>query len=775
MTHTTEEPEWIEGPKDRGAKVAKSIECIGAGPASLYFAILMRKAFPEVRIHLREQNPPNDTFGWGVVFSDETLDGLREADPESFAEVEDAFAYWTDIETFIGDSCIRSTGHGFCGMARRGLLQILRARAESLGATIEYDARVASLDELPEADLVVAGDGLHSIARETYPDHFEPDMDWRKCKFSWLGTTKPLDAFTFIFRENEHGLFQVHAYPFEEGLSTFIVECTEATWKRAGLEHATDEDTVAYVEELFRDDLDGHRVLSNNSIWRTFPTIRCKTWYRDRLVILGDAAHTAHFSIGSGTKLAMEDAIELVDAIQERGLDDLPGALALYEETRKDQVERIQHAAQTSLEWFENVGRYLQQSPLQFMFNLMTRSKRITYDNLAVRDPDLVKRVTAWFAKESGVSFDTAEEDPPVPALTPYALRSLRLPNRIVVSPMCQYSAHDGCLTDWHLVHLGSLALGGAALVITEMTDVTEQGRITTGCAGLYTDAQEAAWARVLAFIRENSSTAMGIQLAHAGRKGSCALPWEGDAPLRGNDAWETVGPSALPFAHGWHTPTAMTRRHMDEIKDAFVSSTKRAERLGFDLVELHMAHGYLLSSFLSPLSNSRDDEYGGSIENRMRYPLEVFDAVRAVWPDDKPISVRISATDWLADNEGWTPSDSVVLARELQRRGCDLIDVSSAGNSPMSQPVYGRMYQVPFADRIRHEVGIPVMAVGGIQGWDHANTVVAAGRADLCALARPHLLNPHLTLAAGAAYRDQRQPWPKQFLPARPPPLPRK
>ncbi len=753
--------------------MAKSVECIGAGPASLYFAILMRKAFPDVRVHLREQNPRGDTFGWGVVFSDETLDGLREADPESFASIENAFAYWTDIETYIGERCIRSTGHGFCGLARRTLLDILRTRAEALGATIDYETRVESLEALPTADLVVAGDGIHSVVRDAYPEHFQPDLDWRKCKFSWLGTTKPLSAFTFLFRANEHGLFQVHAYPFEPNLSTFIVECTETTWKRAGLDTATDEDTVAYVEALFRDDLDGHPVLCNKSMWRTFPTIRCKTWHRDHVVILGDAAHTAHFSIGSGTKLAMEDAIVLVDALKDGGLDDIPGALARYESIRKDQVERIQHAAQTSLEWFENSERYMQQNPLQFMFNLMTRSKRITYDNLALRDPELVEQATAWFADQAGVSFDKDQEDAPVPALTPYALRELTLPNRIVVSPMCQYSAVNGCPTDWHLVHLGSLALGGAGLVITEMTDVSEQGRITKGCAGLYTDEQEAAWARVLGFIRENSTTAMGIQLAHAGRKGSCALPWDGDAPLRGDDAWETIGPSATPFDEGWHVPTAMTRAHRDAVKDEFVASTQRALRLGFDLVELHMAHGYLLSSFLSPLSNRRDDEYGGTTENRMRYPLEVFDAVRDVWPDDRPLAVRISATDWLG-NKGWTVDESVALAHALKSRGCDLIDVSSAGNSPRSKPVYGRMYQVPFADRIRHEVGISVMAVGGIQGWDHANTVIGAGRADLCALARPHLLNPHLTLAAGAAYRDQRQPWPRQYLAARPPPLPR-
>lgn len=749
---------------------AMKIVSIGGGPAGLYFSILMKKAYPEVDITVYERNRPDDTFGWGVVFSAETLGNFEEQDPESYAAITSEFAYWDDIETYFGGECVRSTGHGFCGMSRKTFLQILHTRCRDLGVELVFEHEVAHPSDVGDADLVLAADGINSIVRETWKEHFKPSVDWRKCKFCWLGTDKELPAFTFIFRENEHGLFQVHAYPFQDGLSTFIVECPEDAWRNAGLDQADEAQTVEYFEKLFADHLEGHRLLTNRSLWRTFPTIKNETWVKDNFVLMGDAAHTAHFSIGSGTKLAMEDAIALADVFRRLGTGDVVKALETYQDERWVDCLKTQKAAQTSLEWFENSGRYMQQNPLQFSFNLMTRSKRITYDNLALRDPELVRKTTEWWVEDQGGS-KASDGTLPVPMFVPLKLRDVTLENRIAVSPMCQYSAVDGVIQDWHFVHLGARAIGGAGLLFTEMTDVTEDGRITYGCAGMYNDAQEAAWKRAVAFVHENSATKIAIQLAHAGRKASCNLPWEGDDPLRDDTAWQTIGPSAIPFGDGWHTPREMTREDMDAVRDAFVASAERAERAGFDLVELHMAHGYLLSSFLSPVSNQRTDEYGGSLENRMRYPLEVFEAVRAVWPQSKPMSVRISATDWLPDGRGQTAEDSVVLARELHARGLDLLDVSTGGNTPESEPIFGRMYQVPFADQIRHEVGIPVMTVGAVQNVDQANTILAAGRADIVAMARPHLVNPSLTRDAAVQYEFPDLDWPRQYLPAKPRP----
>ncbi|MEM7201970.1 MAG: bifunctional salicylyl-CoA 5-hydroxylase/oxidoreductase [Planctomycetota bacterium] len=745
------------------------IVSIGGGPAGLFFGILMKKAQPASRIRVLERNRADDTFGWGVVFSDETLENIQRADPESFAEIRRSFAYWDDIDTYYRDTCVSSTGHGFCGMSRKRLLNILQERAQGLGVELEFEAEVGGVDEFPEADLIVAADGVNSGVREALAEHFRPSLDWRRCKFAWFGTDKPLRAFTFIFEETPHGLFQVHAYPFEEGLGTWIIECHEDVWRRAGLDAMDEAQSLAFCEELFRAHLDGHRLLVNRSVWRTFPTVRNETWHHGNVVLLGDAAHTAHFSIGSGTKLAMEDAIALADAFDARGTRDVPGALAAYQEARFVDVAKTQKAAQTSLEWFENSARYMGQDPVQLSFNLMTRSKRITYDNLALRDPKLVERTARWFADAEGAPrADVADGGPVPPMFVPLQLRELQLPNRVVVSPMCQYSAVDGLVGDWHLVHLGTRAIGGAGLVITEMTDVTAEGRITPGCAGLYSDDHEAAWRRIVQFVHEHSAAKIGLQLAHAGRKGSCEHPWEGDdVPLTAG-AWPCLAPSALAFRPDWPVPKAMDRADMDAVTAAFVSSTERAERAGFDLLELHMAHGYLLSSFLSPLSNQRTDDYGGSLANRLRYPLEVLRAVRAAWPAGKPLAVRISATDWLGDR-GLTGEEAVTIARALQAEGCDLIDVSTAGNSIESKPDYGRMYQVPFAERIRHEVGIKVLAVGAILGADHCNTILAAGRADLCAMARPHLREPYLTLEAASRYGFDGVGWPGQYLPGRP------
>ncbi len=759
------------------AAAPMKIVCVGGGPASLYFSILMKQAFPQVSIEVYERNKADDTFGWGVVFSRETLGNLASRDPESYRQIESRFAYWDDIETYVGGQCITSTGHGFCGLSRRELLLILQARAQAVGVQLNFQSELKP-DQIPAADLVLAADGVHSLMREAGAAHFKPSLDWRKCKFIWLGTTRPLRAFTFVFKNTEWGLFQVHAYPFEkpgskaEAVSTWIVEMREETWRKAGLDKLDEAQSVAFLEKIFADDLGGHRLLPNKSVWRTFPTVRCEHWHHGNTVLMGDAVHTAHFSIGSGTKLAMEDAMSLVDAFKAHGVSDVPKVLAAYEDAHKGDVLRLQRAAQTSLEWFENSARYIQQEPVQFTFNLMTRSKRITWDNLRQRDPALVAKVDEWFAQTNhGLRKKDGSAAPPV--FTPFKLRQLELPNRIAVSPMCQYMAKDGVPDDWHMVHLGSRAMGGAGLVLTEMTDVCAEGRISYGCTGLYNDAHTAAWKRIVEFVHQHSNSKIGVQLSHAGRKASCQLPWQGDASLSAAEgAWQTWAPSAISYASNWHVPKAMDAEHMALVKNQFVDATRRALAAGFDLVELHCAHGYLLSEFLSPLANRRTDSYGGSLANRLRYPLEIFDAMRSVWPKEKPMAVRISASDWLGP-DGLTVDDAVEISKAFKAHGADIIDVSSGGNVPESKPDFGRMFQVPFAEAVRYQADIPVMAVGGILSADHANTIVAAGRADMCALAKAHLSDPYLTTRFAKEEGVDTVAWAKPYYSVRPMPKP--
>jgi len=772
------------------------IVSIGGGPAGLYASILFKRAFPDAEVVVYERNRPEDTFGWGVVFSAETLTHFRDADAPSYDKIIDQFIYWDDIETYFGDTCVRSTGHGFCGMSRQKLLTTLHDRCRELGVELNFEHEITHAGEVGQADLILAVDGINSVIREQFANVFEPTLDWRRCKFSWLGTDMPMDAFTFFFKDSEHGLHRIHAYPFQPGLGTFIAECREETWRKAGLDRADDAATVAYYERLFADELDGHRLLSNNSVWRTFPTVRNKRWQHGNIVLMGDAAHTAHFSIGSGTKLAMEDAIALVGCFERHGTDDVRAVLKIYEEERWLDGYKLQKTAQTSLEWFENTERYTKQHPLQFNFNLLTRSKQITWDNLMLRDPELMGRVREWWWDQARSEYEArggsnwparlapeAEDSPnsvgagddgraPVPLFAPIMVGGLDLPNRVVVSPMCQYSASEGVVNDWHLVHLGARATGGAGLVITEMTDVLPEGLITHACAGLWNDDHVAAWRRVTDFVHSNSPAKIGVQLAHAGRKASFSLPWEGDTPLTDDSSWQTFGPCTEPFTPGAPAPRAMDRGDMDRVRDAFVASARLAEQAGFDMIELHLAHGYLLSSFLSPAVNRRDDEYGGSLENRLRFPLEVFDAVRAIWTG-RPLAARLSATDWFDDEpgRGITIDDTVDIARTLADHGCDMLDISSSGNTPESRPVFGRMYQVPFAERVKAEVGVPVMAVGAIQGASHCNTILAAGRADLCAMARGHLENPSIVLSASTTYAQYDQWWPQQYGPARPRP----
>ena len=749
----------------------KRVLCIGGGPAGLYFALLMKARTPALDITVVERNRPFDTFGWGVVLSDQTLDNLREADPPSAAEIGRDFHHWDDIEVFFKGRSVRSGGHGFSGIGRKRLLNILQERCLALGVRLVFERDVTDDQALAReygADLVIASDGLNSRIRQRYAEAFEPDIDTRLCRFVWLGTKKRFDAFTFAFEKTEHGWFQAHAYQFDAETSTFIVETPEDVWRAHGLDRMEQAEAVAFCEQLFAKYLDGNALISNaahlrgSAIWIRFPRVVCGRWTHRidvdgravPVVLMGDAAHTAHFSIGSGTKLALEDAIDLAREFERD--EPLDAVLQAYEARRSVEVLKIQNAARNSTEWFENVKRYSGMEIEQFAYSLLTRSQRISHENLRLRDAAWLGGYERWLAGGQAR----------MPMLMPFKVRELTLKNRIVVSPMATYSAVDGVPQDFHLVHLGARALGGAALVFVEMTSPTPEGRITPACPGLYNDTQSAAFRRIVDFVHTQSSARIGLQLGHSGPKGSTRVGWEGtDEPLPDGN-WPLLAASALPYGEQNQRPAAMTRAQMDQLRDQFVASTRRAAELGFDWLELHCAHGYLLASFLSPLTNRREDEFGGSLENRCRYPLEVFAAMRAAWPAERPMSVRISAHDWAPG--GNTPDDAVAMARLFKDAGCDFIDVSSGQTTRDARPVYGRMYQTPFADRIRNEVGIGAIAVGAITDADQANSIIAAGRADLCAVARPHLADPAWTLHQAAQLESRDVDWPVQYLSGR-------
>lgn len=751
------------------------IVCIGGGPAGLYFGLLMKLQNPENEVVILERNRPYDTFGWGVVFSDATMDNLRAADPVSAQTIGDAFNHWDDIETHFKGRAIRSKGHGFIGIGRKKLLNILQARCEEVGVELVFETLVDDEIEVARqyhADLVIASDGINSAIRNKYPESYQPDIEERLCRFVWLGTKKVFDAFNFIFVENEHGWFQAHAYRFEDGLSTFIIETPNETWEKAGIENMSQAEGIAYCEKLFAPYLDGNPLISNAShlrgaaIWIRFPRVICDQWVhweqvdgkKVPFVLMGDAAHTAHFSIGSGTKLALEDSISLAQHLKDDA--SMEEALEQYSAARNIDVLRIQNAARNSTEWFENVARYANMAPEQFTYSMLTRSQRISHENLRLRDPEGIDQFERWFATETGMDL-TADQSPPPPMFTPYRLRDLTLKNRIVFSPTLMYSATDGIPNAFHHTHYGARALGGAALIIAEMTAVNPQARVSPGCTGLWNDEQITAWSAIVKNV-QTSGAYMGIQLGHAGRRGSTQLGWQQPNQPLTSDNWELVSASAIAYDDQSAAPTEITRAQMDQIRDDFVAATQRADLAGFDYIELQAGHGYLLSSFISPLTNQRTDEYGGNLKNRMAYPLEVLIAMRAVWPDSKPITVRISATDWA--EAGTTVDEAVEIARLFKAAGADLIDVSSGEVVSHQQPIYGRMYQTPFADRVRNEAGIATMAVGSIIEADHANSIIAAGRADLCGLSRGFIANPNWPLHEAAKLGYHAVMWPPQY-----------
>ena len=746
------------------------IICLGGGPAGLYFAISMKLRDASHDVTVVERNRANDTFGWGVVLSDDALSRMETNDPKSTQAIRDHFAYWDDIAVVHDGVRTVSGGHGFAGIGRKQMLILLQQRARELGVNLQFETEFASAEDYrKDYDVVVATDGINSRVRNDYADVFKPDIDTRLCKFVWLGTHQKFDdAFTFIFEKTEHGWMWAHVYQFDDQTATFIVECLPETWDAWGFEGMTKEETVETCRKVFERHLDGHALMSNadhlrgSAVWMQFPRVICEKWYNGNVVLMGDAAATGHFSIGSGSRLAFDSAIALAEYLHSEPT--LEEAFERYQEERRVEVLRLQSAARNSLEWFEEVERYLDQDPVQFNYNLLTRSQRISHENLRLRDPDWLESAERWFMTQAGLPKDAPHR---TPMFTPFRLRNMELKNRVVVSPMAQYKAVDGCPTDWHFVHYAERAKGGAGLIYTEMTCVSPEGRITPGCPGLYAPEHEAAWRRLVDFVHAETPAKLCCQIGHAGRKASTQLGWEdGDAPLKDGN-WEIIAPSPLPWSDANAVPHEMTRADMDAVTAQFVASVDMADRAGFDMIELHAAHGYLISSFISPVSNTRGDAYGGTLENRMRYPLEVFQAMRAAWPEEKPMSVRISANDWVGD-AGVTPEDAVDIARMFREAGADIIDVSAGQTSTDAQPIYGRMFQTPFSNRIRNELNMPTMAVGNIFETDHVNSILMAGRADLVCLARPHLADPYWTLHAGVELGDTSCDWPLPYLAGR-------
>ncbi len=737
--------------------------CLGGGPAGLYFAISMKLRNPSHQVTVMERNRADDTFGWGVVLSDDAMARMKKNDPQSYDAIKGSFAYWDDIAVVHRGERQVSGGHGFAGIGRMKMLLILQTRARELGVDLQFQSEFKSAEDYRrDYDLVVATDGINSLVRREYAEVFKPDIDQRLVKFIWLGTHQKFDdAFTFIFEETEWGWFWAHIYQFDDQTATFIVDCMPDTWDRAGFADMSKEDIVATCEKIFAKHLGGHHLMSNanhlrgSAVWMQFPRVLCEQWYNGNVVLMGDAAATGHYSIGSGSRLAFDSAIALADYLHSEPT--MEAAFQRYQDERRVEVLRLQSAARNSLEWFERVERYLDMAPMQFAYSLLTRSQRISHENLRLRDPGWLRKAEDWFQVQAGGTPGRQ------PMFAPFRLRDMTLKNRIVVSPMAQYKAVKGCPTDWHFTHYAERAKGGAGLVYVEMTAPSPDGRITHGCPGLYAPEHEAGWKRLTDFVHAETTAKICCQIGHAGRKASVQVPWEDDeAPLL-EDAWKTIGPSPIAWSPAHPAPREMTLADMDRVAEEFGRATAMAKRAGFDMVELHAAHGYLVSSFISPMSNQRTDDFGGSLENRMRFPLRLLRVMRAALGEEKPISVRISASDWVGD-KGVTPEEAVQIAKMFAAAGADIIDVSAGQTSTEAQPVYGRMFQTPFSDRIRNEADLATMAVGNITEADQVNGILLAGRADLVCLARPHLADPYWTLHAAVAAGDTATDWPLPY-----------
>ena len=733
----------------------KKITVIGGGPGGLYFSILTKKAMPNCQIDVYERNKPDDSFGFGVVFSDETLGEFLMRDVQSYELIRSEFAYWDDIIIARDGQTVNISGNGFCGCSRKTLLKLLHQRCREEGVNLHFEQNVDDLSQFADSDIIVACDGIGSAIRTQFASEFGTKIELKKNRFVWLGSTKPLDAFTYFFRTTPFGTIVAHTYQYEEGMSTWIFECSDETWQKFGFEVTNEKDTIDKISELFSEELEGHPLISNKSHWRQFPHVTNKKWSHCNIVLLGDAKATAHYSIGSGTKLAMDSAIGLSDAVIANP-NNVQAAFEQYDKTRRNTVEMIQYAALVSLDWFENMDRHIQHPFYQFAFGCMTRSKKVTFENLQIRDKSFTDKVLKEFNDNCNVNDKNQSA-----AFSTFKLRDLELSNRIVMAPMGQYSAENGLVNDWHLVHYGSRATGGVGLILTEMTAVSPTGRITLGCTGIYNENQVVEWKKITDFIHQHTQTKIGIQLGHSGRKGAIKKPWEGQNEPIEKD-WELLSASPIPFHSNMATPKEMTLEDMNKITAEFVQATKNADKAGFDMIELQAHHGFLLASFLSPLTNRRKDEFSGSIENRIKFPLRVFTEIRNVFPQHKPMSVRISASDW-AEN-GISEEEVIYIANAFKSAGADIINVSTGNTVAYQKPQMGRMWQTPFSDLVRNTVHIPTITAGFIQDIDQINTIILNGRADLVALGRPLLADANFVRNAQAYENVQTDDIPLQY-----------